>query len=138
MKTVDELGEIVALSGASCRIGGAVDDEYGNIDGLPLPAQAQIANLLHVGRGHTCVTLDHFAALFVELGYLFGGFMFEEEMKRADGMSTHFRVDLIERCANESALATHIFETIFEPTSPNGLSGDEPTHRLLRQNDRCD
>jgi hypothetical protein len=60
-----------------------------------LLTQTQIANLLHVGRGHACVTLDHFAALFVELAYFFGGFMIDEEMKCANGVSAHFRVDLI-------------------------------------------
>src|SRR5262249_30647528 len=129
MKTVDELGEIAAFVCASCRIGGAIDHECGNINGLPLLTQTQIANLLHVGRGHACVTLDHFAALFVELAYFFGGFMIDEEMKCANGVSAHFRVDLVEWRANESALATHIFETIFEPTSPNSLSRDEPDAR---------
>src|SRR5215469_10200916 len=138
MKTVDELGEIAAFARASCRIRGAIDHEGGNINGLPLLAQTQIANLLHIGRGHACITLDHFAALFVELAYFLRGFMSDEEMKCANGVSAHFRVDLIERRANESALATHIFETIFEPTSPNSLSCDEPPHGLLRQDHRCD
>src|SRR5215469_11420950 len=109
MKTVDELGEIAAFARASCRIGGAIDHECGNINGLPLLTQTQIANLLHIGRGHACVTFDHFAALFVELAYFFGGFMIEEEMKCANSVSPHFRVDLIALCTNESALATHIF-----------------------------
>src|SRR5215469_5587432 len=82
------------------------------------------------------LTLDHFAALFVELAYFFGGFMIDEEMRCANGVSAYF--DLIEWRANESALATHIFETIFEPTWPNSLSRDEPTHGLLRQDHRCD
>src|SRR6516162_1437482 len=138
MKTVDELGEIAAFVCASCGIGGTIDHECGNNNGLPLLSQTQIANLLHIGRGHACVTLYHFTALFVELAYFFGGFMIDEEMKCANGVSAHFRFDLIERCANQRALATHIFETIFEPTSPNSLSRDEPTHGLLRHYHRCD
>src|SRR5882724_11044336 len=64
--------------------------------------------------------------------------MLQEEVKRAFRVGANIGVDPVERFAHERALPPHIFQSVLEPASADGLGGDYAAKILLWQRERGD
>src|SRR5580692_5080727 len=75
MKTVDDVGQVLALIRARGWVGSAVDHQHRSVDSFPLACQADVADLLHVRSRHAGVTLNHVLALLAEFCDFLSGLM---------------------------------------------------------------
>src|ERR1700723_4197183 len=60
MKTVDDVGQVLALIRARGWVGSAVDHQHRSVDSFPPACQADVAPLLHVGGRAARETFYHF------------------------------------------------------------------------------
>src|SRR6516225_9587069 len=134
MKVVDHVRQMAAFVSAGCRIGCAIDHEDRNIYLLPLLSQADVANLLHVGVGHTAIAADHPGAPWIELDYLIRRFMLNKKMMCANFVGTNGSVNFVGRLTDQSQLAAYVLYLVFQPAPSNRFCRDEAVYRLLRKN----